>query len=219
METRNFNDYGRWRQVFEECGFGYYPHLNFHVHCMDMDEVDRHIGKHRRRYIRMSLREGATIVEYPTLEQVRAFYSLLEELYRTKVKTPLYPWYFFQELYQLDSCRYLLISYEDQIIGGSVCVCLKDRAVYEWFACGKDGLYKGIHPSSVTKYAGLRYAHDNGFPIFDMMGAGTPDEKYGVRDFQAEFGGELVEHGRFCHVDNRFLYGLGKIGIQVMKMF
>lgn len=31
-----------------------------------------------------------------------------------------------------------------------------------------------------------------------MMGAGVPnDGGYGVRDFKAKFGGELVEYGRF----------------------
>ena len=217
IETRNFNDYGRWRPVFEANGFGYDPHLNFHVHCDNWEEVERRIGKHRRRYIRLSIREGVTVVESPSLDQVRQYYAILEDLYRTKVKMPLYPWHFFEQLYKLDTSRFILIEYDGQIIGGSVCVCLNDRGVYEWFACGKDGVYKNVHPSSMTKYAGMKFAHDHHYPIFDMMGAGKPDEKYGVRDFKAEFGGEMVEHGRYRYVANKPLYALGKIGVKLLK--
>ena len=130
---------------------------------------------------------------------------------------PLYPWRFFEELYKLESGQFILIEYQGHIVGGSVCVCLKNRAVYEWFACGKDGVFKNVHPSSITKYAGMKYAHDNQYPVFDMMGAGKPDEKYGVRDFKAEFGGDMVEFGRFRYVADKPLYALGKLAVNLMK--
>ena len=31
IETRNLNDYSRWRNTFEKCGFDYVPHYNFHI--------------------------------------------------------------------------------------------------------------------------------------------------------------------------------------------
>ena len=49
------------------------------------------------------------------------------------------------------------------------------------------------------------------------MGAGKPNEKYGVRDFKAEFGGELVEYGRNLFIFNRLLYNVGKLGVKIMK--
>ena len=217
IETRNFNDYSNWRAVFEKCGFKYEPHLNFHVDCTDWQTAEANIGKHRKKYIRLSLRDGASIVENPTLEQAKEYYTVLEELYRTKVKMPLLPLEFFIKLYELSSCKFLLIEYNGHIVGGSTCVTLKERGVYEWYACGKDGVYKNIHPSSLTKYAGMKYASENGFKIFDMMGAGKPDEEYGVRDFKAEFGGKLVEYGRFCYVCKPLLYQIGKLGVKILK--
>ena len=50
-----------------------------------------------------------------------------------------------------------------------------------------------------------------------MMGAGKPDDGYGVRDFKAKFGGQLVEHGRFLHVMNPLLYNIGKLGVKLLK--
>ena len=218
IETRNFNDYSRWKNAFEKSGFSYVPHLNFHVHTnQPWDDIETNIGKHRKKYIRLSFRGGATIEENPTIDQVRTYYDILLELYRTKVKMPLQPWSFFEKLYNLNSCKYLLVMYEGQIVGGSICMLLPGRGVYEWYACGKDGEFKNIHPSSVTKYAGMKYACDNGYAIFDMMGAGKPDEEYGVRDFKAEFGGELVEHGRFLCVTKPLLYKLGTLGVKILK--
>lgn len=233
IETRNFNDYSRWKKAFETAGFSYQPHLNFHVHTnQPWENIEENIGKHRRKYIRLSFRDGATIEDNPTIEQVRSYYVLLQELYRTKVKMPLPSWSFFEQLYHLDSCKYLLVMYEGQVVGGSTCVLLKKSpitddqspltsagGVYEWYACGKDGVYKNIHPSSVTKYAGMKYACDNGYAVFDMMGAGKPNAEYGVRDFKAEFGGKLVENGRYLCITKPILYKIGVLGVLIIKKF
>lgn len=218
VETRNFNDYSRWKEAFEKAGFSYEPHLNFHVHTdQGWEAIEENIGKHRKKYIRLSFRDGASIEENPTLEQVRAYYDILLDLYRTKVKMPLQPWEFFEKLYHCPSCKYLLVMFDGQVVGGSICMLLPGHGVYEWYACGKDGVFKNIHPSSVTKYAGMKYACDNGYAVFDMMGAGKPDEEYGVRDFKDEFGGELVEHGRFLCVTKPLLYKIGVLGVKILK--
>ena len=218
IETRNFNDYSRWRPVFERCGFAYQPHLNFHVDTSSAEQMEALISKSRKRDIKTSLRDGATLVEQPTLEQVHAFYAILLQLYRTKVKTPLPSWRFFEMLYQQPHAQFLLVAFEGQIIGGTACVCLPGKAVYEWYVCGKDGRYEHIFPSSLATYSGMRYAADNGYPRFDMMGAGKPNETYGVRDFKARFGGKKVEHGRFLHVCKPLLYAIGVCGVKLLKL-
>ncbi len=217
IETRNFNDYSRWRSVFERCGFAYQPHLNFHVDCSSLEVVDGNLGRGRKRDIRTSLRDGAVIVENPTPAQVAEFYEILHHLYTTKVKTPLFPFNFFEKLYASPSGRILLVELNGKIIGGTVCVCLEGKAVYEWFVCGIDGVYKNIFPSSLATYAGIRYAAQHAMPIFDMMGAGTPDEDYGVRDFKARFGGQLVEFGRYLYLCNPLMYKIGKFGVKILK--
>ena len=218
VETRNFNDYSNWKGIFEQCGFQYQPHLNFHVDTTKpWETIENNIGKHRRKYIRLSYRDGIEVELKPTLQQVKEYYAVLQDLYRTKVKMPLQPWRFFERLYHLPSCKYLLVLYNNQVVGGSICMTLKNHGVYEWYACGKDGMYRNIHPSSVTKHIGMKYASDNGYKVFDMMGAGKPNEAYGVRDFKAEFGGKLVEHGRFLCIRKPLLYWIGKIGVKLLK--
>ena len=219
IECRNFEDYTPYKDTFRNCGFSYVPHLNFHIDTSSEEVVNQNLGKSRKRDIRTSFRDGAEIVESPTHEEVHDFYAILSNLYKNKVKTPLYPFSFFEHLYQQDYSKFLLVRLNGKIIGGTVCVCLSGYAMYEWFACGEDGAYKNIYPSTVATYAGIRYTSQHGYQHFDMMGAGKPDESYGVRDFKAKFGGKLVEHGRFLHVLNPFLYTIGKVGVLLMKRF
>ena len=217
IETRNFHDYSKWKSVFEQCGFTYQPHLNFHVDTCSVEVVDKNLGKSRKRDIRTTIRDGVTPVLNPTIEQVRAYYAILKDLYTTKVKTPLFSWHFFEQLYHTTNGRFILTEYQGKIIGGTVCVVLPNKAVYEWFVCGVDGVYEHIFPSSYATYLGIRYAAESGCQIFDMMGAGKPEEEYGVRDFKARFGGEQVEHGRYLCVRKPLLYKIGKLGVTLLK--
>lgn len=217
VETRNFNDYGRWKAVFEQNGFGYEPHLNFHVNTESIEVAQSNVGKHRWRYIRISTRDGARLVESPNHSQIVAFYEILQNLYQSKVKTPLFPLEFFEKLYEQKNARFFIVELEGVVIGGSVCVCLEGRALYEWFVCGNENYRKGIRPSSVATWLGIEYAAQNGYPVFDLMGAGKPNERYGVRDFKAEFGGKLVEHGRFLWIESLLLYSIGKKIVNLIK--
>lgn len=217
VETRNFNDYSKWKEICEQCGFAYQPHLNFHVDTSSVGVVDKNLGKSRKRDIRTTIRDGVTPVYQPTIEQVKQYYQILQNLYTTKVKTPLFSWNFFEQLHRTEHARFILTEYQGRIIGGTVCVELPNRALYEWFACGEDGVYDHIYPSCYATYLGIKYAAESGCQIFDMMGAGKPEEAYGVRDFKAKFGGELVEHGRFLCVCKPLLYWIGKTGVKLLK--
>ena len=233
IESRNFNDYSRWKSAFEKAGFEYVPHLNFHVDTSSVEVVDANLGKSRKRDIRTTIREGVSVIEHPTDEQVCEYYKVLDNLYRTKVKTPLFPLSFFLALNKHKDGRLLLIEYQGRIIGGTVCVVFnRDKfetinhkfettthpsVVYEWFVCGEDGVYPHVFPSSYATYAGIKYAAEHGCARFDMMGAGKPDEAYGVRDFKAKFGGTEVEHGRFLCVTKPMLYKIGALGVKLLK--
>lgn len=217
VETRNFDDYSRYINVFQRCGYTYEPHYNFHVDTSSVDLVEANMGKSRKRDVKTSLRDGAVVVENPTIDEVKEFYGVLEHLYQTKVKTPLFPFSFFERLYRSSFGRFLLVKYDERIVGGTVCVC-GENVMYEWFACGEDGVHKNIYPSTLATYAGIRYAAEHGYARFDMMGAGAPnDGGYGVRDFKAKFGGQLVEHGRFKCVLNKPLYLVGTLGVKIIK--
>ena len=208
IETRNFNDFSHWKEAFEDAGFSYKPHLNFHV-----DPSINNLSDNRKRQLKKS---DAVVSEGVSELEIREWYKVLAELYRTKVKTPLWPIDFFLEAYRQDIAKFLLVKHEGRIIGGSMVVA-DERTVYEWFECGLNAQYKDQYPSVMATHAGIQLAHQSGCARYDMMGAGEPGVPYGVRDFKAEFGGKLVEHGRFLCVCKPILYKIGTIGIKILK--
>lgn len=219
IETRNFNDYSRWRKVFEQCGFDYEAHYNVHMDTSLLETVNGKMDRNRRRNIKRAKENGVIIDENPSWEEVQKFYSQLDELFRKKVKLPLYPYEFFAKLKNMSSSRFFVAKdATGEVIGGLACVALEGRALYAWAACGDDQNHKDLSPSVMVNYAAICHAAKNGFPVFDFMGAGKPDDGgYGVRDFKLKFGGELVEHGRFVQVCHPLLYGLGKCAVKILK--
>ena len=107
---------------------------------------------------------------------------------------------------------------DNKVIGGVACSSLPGKAVYEWFVCGDAKKYNHLYPSVVATHKGIEFAIENGFEYFDFMGAGKPDEEYGVREFKEKFGGKLYEWGRFRYVSNQFLYNLGKFAMKVINL-
>ena len=363
IETRNFNDFSPWKEAFEAAGFAYKPHLNFHV-----DPSTNNLSDNRKRQLKKS---DAVVSEGVSELEIREWYEVLSELYRTKVKTPLWPIDFFLEAYRQGVGKFLLVKHEGKVIGGSMVVMwkptsdsslkgreetaqvsfakvwgahtadrtqydlLKENAianrktpteaeailwdllkgnniglhfrrqhiildyivdficldkglvieldggyhnnpeqkeydeqrtahlqrlgytelrftneellvnpdsvvakikevasklpslkgrteerlgtVYEWFECGLNAECKDQYPSVMATWGGIQLAHQSGCTRYDMMGAGEPRVPYGVRDFKAEFGGQMVEHGRFLYVCKPMLYRLGVCVVKILK--
>ncbi len=217
IEFRNYKDYAPYKDVFVENGFEYQPHLNFHVATDDVDSALMRLNSTKRRDVRVSLKNGAEIVELYTSAEINEYFQVLSEMYKTRVKTPLFPFEFFYKIVTNGVAKLFGIKYNNEIIGGSLTVELPNKILYEWFVCGEDRKYKNIYPSTLATWAAIEYAAKNGFKYFDMMGAGKPDASYGVRDFKSKFGGEMMEHGRFILILKHNLYKLGKQFIKFKK--
>lgn len=216
-EMRNYFDYSSYREVFEKVGYKYNDHLNFHVQTQSIEGCLKQLSSTKRRDIKQSLKQGAEIVNTKKSDDIKEYFDLLNDLYKTKIKTPLFPFSFFENIVKKDDCHLFAIKFENRIIGGSLCVGTPETVLYEWFVCGLDGHFKNIYPSTLATWAAIEYAATNKFQYFDMMGAGKPNEGYGVRDFKAKFGGQLVEHGRFLRVNNQLFYSIGKQAINILK--
>lgn len=217
IETRNFNDYSRWKKNFEKCGFSYQPHYNFHIDTSHPELIEKRFSSSRRYEIRQSLKNEAYIDQ--NKDCIPGFYAILHNLYKTKIHVPLFPLDFFQHLSQQPYCKIFIVhDATGRTIGGQVSLFLSGKVGYSWFCCGLDHEYKKIHPSVLAFFSGIRYAADNGIPLFDMMGAGSPnDGGYGVREFKAQFGGKLVEHGRYLHLCRPLIYKAAKWALHFRK--
>lgn len=209
LELRNYVDYSQYRTVFESAGFVYTAHLNYRVATSDISIVHTALSKSKQRQLKIAKQAGVTWTETSSPTDITAFYHCLQQLYRTKVRKPLFPIEFFEQLVLQPNGKLLVIKQHEKVIGGMACVMLPGKVVYEWFVCG-DETEKGVYPSVMATWAGIEYAAQQGITIFDFMGAGKPDAEYGVREFKSKFGGEMVEYGRFVRVFKPRLYGLGR---------
>lgn len=219
IETRNFHDFTPWKEAFEEAGFAYKKHLNFHFDCRDLEALFARLSETRRRQIHKAQKNDVVIEEARNEREIADWYGILSDLYRRKVKTPLFPLSFFLTFFRQNRGIFLLVKTDGKVIGGMMCPILGDQCIYEWYICGMDSSYKWLSPSVMATWAAMEYAHKQGITRFDIMGAGEPGVPYGVRDFKAEFGGTLVEHGRFLCICQPTLYRFGAWVVQLIKRF
>ncbi len=211
LEIRNYSSYSNWMNVFTTAGFQYQAHLTVHLPLRGIQQVYGGLSESRRRQLKIAQKSGARYYKSKAPEDMRHFYMILQQLYKNKIKKPLFSVEFFEQLLQLDSCHFFVVLVQDKVIGGSVCVSYNNRIMYEWYVCGLDSEFPRCYPSVLATWAGIEYASLNNFELFDMMGAGKPGLPYGVRDFKLRFGGELVEYGRFVYVFRPFKYAFGKL--------
>ena len=214
FEFRNLHDYSRWHQIFEQAGFFYQPHLNIQVTC----NAAHNMSEQRIRQVKKALKNGVEICQAQSEADIKAWYQILQQLYRKKVRTPLWSEDFFLQFYRDGVGKYLLVKFNRKVIGGMMCPILEGKTIYEWYVGGLDEDFRECYPSVVATYAVIEYAKEHGLPLFDFMGAGKPDIPYGVRDFKMEFGGELVEHGRYLYICKPWLFKIGKIAVKMLKI-
>ncbi len=217
IEIRNYFDYSQYKTTFAKAGFKYEPHLNFHVKTETAESAFAQLNSTKRRDVRITKKNGVELLTDLNSEQIKEFYTLLEDLYKTKVKLPIFPIEFFEKINKLPASKMFMLQYEGKIIGGSVCLELKDKILYELYVCGLDKKFKNIYPSTFVTWSAIEYAGSTKVQYFDMMGAGKPNDGYGVRNFKSKFGGELVEYGRLKYICSPFLYKIGQLGLQLLK--
>ncbi|MFN0015022.1 MAG: lipid II:glycine glycyltransferase FemX [Saprospiraceae bacterium] len=217
IEFRNFFDCTALQHDFEACGFRFRPHLNYLVKTDDENAARGRLSSNRRRQIKTSLAAGATVGEAESEADVLGLYGILETLYREKVKKPLPGPDLFVNMWKSPAAKVFVVKYEGKVVGGSIGPTYKNKVLYQWYVCGENGIIAGVHPSVLASWAPIEYGVKHGFEQFDFMGAGRPEEDYGVREFKARFGGDEVCYGRYEMVLNPALYRVGKLGLQVYK--
>jgi hypothetical protein len=222
IQFRNFKDWTSSLSVFEKNGFKFLDRLNYIVDTSSEEVIKKNISSSKLRQIKKGIKLGAEIIDPENLEQLRAFYDILHQLYKYKVKKPLPRWSFFKAFYELSQSNKLgiikLVKYQNRIVGGILSPVIDGKVIYEWYVCGLDVEFRNIYPSVLATWAAIDYAHKNNILFFDFMGVGVPGKDYGVREFKSRFGGELVNFGRFGRINNKFLYGITEVGFNLLAL-
>lgn len=202
-ELRNLCDLSALEPVLEACKFTHEEHLDYLI---DLNrspaELLQSLGSRTRKNIRQGLKRGDLHVREVTDKQdIARCYTLIEKSY-TAAGVPLADQSLFDAafdvLYPRRMCKFWLASVNGTDVATSVELPYKD-VIYGWYG-GLDRRFSKYLPGELLMWHILSWGIENGYRVYDFGGAGKPGEKYGVRDFKAKFGGQLVAYGR-----NRFV--------------
>lgn len=215
LEIRNSFDYKAYKSTARNSGFSYVAWLNYKFKNISPPSFREGMKKPRLRQLKKGLRNGSTWREANAIEDIKAFYSILSDLYIQKVKKPLPAFQLFEQLFLSGLAVCLVVEKDNAIIGGVMCPVYASKALYEFYICGKDKQYPDAHPSIIAMWAMVEYTDKKGIKEIDLMGAGPVGKPSSVRNFKSKFGAELVEHGRFVFKYKPLLYAVGRYYLKV----
>lgn len=211
-QIRNFTDTAAWSDKLRAEGFIYEDHLNFLVDLtLPIPTLWSNISTKRRNQIRRSQKEGCSFQIEHTREALSFSYQILQQVYK-RARLPLPPLSFFEQLRrqageQSGLCIFT-IRYQEVIIGCMLAIIDK-TAVYDFYAGALSEHYKK-YPNDLLPWAIFEWAKEKGYEQFDFGGAGKPLIPYGVRDYKKQFGGQMVNFGRYEHIHVPKLFSIGK---------
>jgi len=198
-ELRNLSDLSDLQSTLNENGFVYEDYLNYLIYLDRSPEaVLQSIGRRTRKNLRRALRRDEVVIEDANqYELVTLCYELLQRTYAF-AKVPLADRSLFEAAFDVlhprGMVKFLLARVGDVYVAGSVELVYKGT-IYGWYG-GMDRAYGNYIPNELLLWHILKWGAENGHKVYDFGGAGKPDEEYGVRDFKAKFGGDLVCYGR-----------------------
>lgn len=214
-ELRNLSDLSSAQHILNAHGFTFEDHLNYII---DLDrpaeQVLQTMGRRTRKHIRRAIRKGEiTVEEVQNRSQLDVFYATVLKSY-SEARVPLADQALFQAAFDilqpLGMVKFWLARYQDVVVAASAELLYK-RTMYGWYG-GVDRAYSSHQPGELLMWHILQWGVENGYARYDFGGAGKPEEEYGVRDFKAKFGGELVCYGRNLCVHSPNLLRLSELG-------
>ncbi len=219
-ELRNISPLDGLQPVLERHGFAYEEHLNYLIDLeRPVEEILQNVGKRTRRQIRRGLREGDVVVgDVRDRESLAECYALLRRTY-AMAEVPLADISLFEAALDIlvprGMARFFVARVEGNPVACSVDLLYKGTA-YGWYG-GMNREYSSYVPNEILTWKVLEWAAQKGCRMYDFGGAGKPDEEYGVRDFKAKFGGELVSYGRNVCVHTPILLIASKLGYGLFR--
>lgn len=219
IETRNFKDYSGYTNLFRQKDWKYVPYLNVRKIFSEknLEDLKTSFKYNRRREIILTLKSGITYGEINNEDDIKEVHKILQDIYHKRIGLPLPSPQYFIDFFRTGLLKIFKVEDQGVIVGGSFCVVMKDEGIFTFYYCGKRDYKPNVFPTHLAVFAAMEYGIKNGLKYIDFMGAGKPDTEYGVRSYKLEFGGELVEEGRFLKVEKRLLYNLGTKVINFKK--
>jgi len=218
-ELRNMSDMRAVQRVLVNRGFTFQEHLNFLIDLTcPPKEIWTGIRPNARRNIRKAERLKVRVREAKDMADIDTAYGVLRQAYK-HLRVPLPPASLFRSTFEilgpLGMMRVLLATVDGATVGALTLLLHKGVALY-WYT-GMLRQHSAYRPADLLVWRSLELARELGFQVFDFGGGGTPNKDYGVRDFKAKFGGDLVNFGRNTHIHAPVRFKLGQAGYRAWR--
>jgi CelD/BcsL family acetyltransferase involved in cellulose biosynthesis len=206
---------GPERAALERCGYQFADYLNFVIDLNQPPEsLWNNLRKSARRGVGQCERRGfqTRLVDSP--DAIGPLYDLLKLSYGNS-RVPLADRSLFEAAFRELHPRGLLTliaTYDgDRPVAMDSLLTYNGR-VLAWYG-GMERM-TGVSPFDALQWFEIDWSKEQDYSIYDFGGAGWPDEPYGVRDFKAKFGGQLVCFGRYRKVYSRWKMALAERAYQ-----
>jgi len=219
-ELRNISDTTQLQPLLRKNKFFFEEHLNYLINLdRTPQELLKSFHKRTRKHISRGLRKGLLKVEVASnRNQLEESYTLISKTYQQARIPVAHKSLFeaaFDRLCQKGMVQFLLAYVDNVPVATSVELLYKD-VIYGWYS-GMDRAYSSYTPNELIMWHILSWGAENGYTIYDFGGAGKPDEDYGVRDFKAKFGGDLVSFGRNKYVTSPLFLKISEFGYGIAR--
>ncbi|MEM5773447.1 MAG: GNAT family N-acetyltransferase [Anaerolineaceae bacterium] len=219
-EMRNLTSLNPIQPTLQTAGFQYEEQLNYLIH-LDRpgDELLQSIGKRTRHRIRRAMkRREVVIAEIVDRSELALFYNLVSLSYEA-ARVPLADRSMFEAAFDVlrpkGMVKYLLAWVGDQCVAASAELLYKD-VIFGWYS-GVKREFSAYAPNEILMWHLLEWGAKHGYRVYDFGGAGRSDQPYGVRDFKAKFGGELVSYGRNIKIHSPANLFISKAAYQIYR--
>lgn len=210
-EIRPLQSSGPERIALERCGYNYLDHLNF---LLDTTRPKDALWKGMRDTVRKSVRKceqsGFSFRHLDTPDSVDLLYRFLQDTYG-HADVPLADRSLFEAAYKIlkpqNMVEFVAVYDGEKPLAVDVMLVFKEQ-VFMWY--GGSLRMSGLSPVAQLQWREIEWSSEHGIELYDFGGAGWPNIPYGVRDFKAKFGGDLVCYGRYRKVYSRWKMALAE---------
>ncbi len=212
-QFRNFNDMHQINHVFLELGWKYEEHLNILIDLRKPeDALWKDVGSKKRNQVRRAAKEGTGFKLAESSADFLSTVDILTDVY-DRAKLPLPGRDYFLSAFEKLSPEHLkvFVAVNHNKIVGTLYALSYKNVLYDWYA-GAYQEYYNKYPNDLLPWSVFLWGKENGYHLFDFGGAGKPDKPYGVREYKKQFGGKVVNFGRYEKVHHPILFQIGKAG-------
>ncbi len=218
-QFRNLFESGKMKSAFADAGAVYEDHLNILIDLTQTEEeLWKGVKSRKRNNIRQAQRKGLTVRRLTTKSEADEAYSILMEVYK-RAKLPLAnKQLFINAFMQMQDNGMLRIygTFSEEKLAGAMFILACNGRFYDWYA-GSFRKYYSFNPNDILPWEIFRIAQAEQIQLFDFGGAGKPGVPYGVRNYKMQFGGELVNFGRYELPHNKLVFGMMKIAFRLWQ--